>query len=566
MHSVPFSRFHGSTWRDYTKKIFAICSMIFMLGFGALYVYSGRFIAQNVYFEGQLVEGMTREEVFPIVSDRVKALAAQEIEITDLQGVQYRFSPADLGLEFDAEKTVDALFKAGRSLWLKAQALSDPLSKRFIEPVLKANRIYVQTVIAKEFLKGEYPTLDARLMWSIDKGWAIQEARPGRRLVEGEVERIADSILDGIYNLDDKKVYRARYERVTPKVFGSDLGEMLARAVDLSQEPLKVHFGKVTESLDVPLEADQWLDFDYVKKTVGPKEDQVTQYATDFAVRYDIEPSTVIVKRIDEFPSEYTQGTYKKAVIEGEFVSGRTIDQNKLVADLSQVLMQVGDRKVDVTFKQVPVTVKSEVPGMEFPQLVSLGQSSYQYGNESNRVHNIKRALELEDLTVVDAGEVFSYNKVLGWVTYEKGFVNGQVIFGDGLANVAGGGVCQTSTTMFRAIVNAGLPVTERINHSWDVHYYQDWHGVDATVYPPGKIDLGFLNDMPGPILVHSYTDDTNEMAYFELYGTSDGRTVRTETVQNYKVGAGRKIVTNWEVTYPDGVVDQRQIVSRYKR
>src|SRR5690606_10285855 len=103
---------------------------------------------------------------------------------------------------------------------------------------------------------------------------------------------------------------------------------------------------------------------------------------------------------------------------------------------------------------------------------------------------------------------------------------NGQTVLGDG------GGVCQVSTTVFRAVLDAGLKVTRRLPHSYRVSYYElnSKPGVDATVYS-GNIDLRFINDTDHAILIHAEADSKNLYMKVELYGTSDGRT--TEIVDH---------------------------------
>ena len=96
-----------------------------------------------------------------------------------------------------------------------------------------------------------------------------------------------------------------------------------------------------------------------------------------------------------------------------------------------------------------------------------------------------------------------------------------------------GGGVCQVSTTVFRAALDAGLPIVERTAHSYRVSYYEQDSpvGIDATIYRP-SVDLKFLNDTPNYILVASEFDEANYSLIYKIYGTNDGREVEiTEPV-----------------------------------
>lgn len=566
MHVLPPENSHDS---HRIRRILFWGLLVLCLSLAGVYANSNRFVARNVYFQDQLMEGLTRQQAKVIVEAEVVKMEEHAFAI-QAASHEFRLTPPELGIGFDVAETVSDLFAAGWSIWLKAQVLStDPSDApaHVVPPVIAADPEKVQIVVEQTLSASERPVQNARIEWS-GSGWQIIPALFGRHVAEGEAERITESILNDVVDLHSEQAfYRVRTERDAPEVRDKDLLPMLEKAQILAKVPVTVQFQNLNEIVDVPAEADQWFTLDYSADEVRPNTNKIASYVANFAARFDTTPGRVTVQSLQEVPSEYAKGeTYKRAVIEGEFRKGKLVEQNQFIQDLTEALSRPDGRTVVAQVKTQPTEIVSNVPEYAFPDLISVGESSYSLGNKANRVHNIKTALKLEDLTVIPAGDVFSYNKVLGWVTYEKDFVDGQVIFGNTLANVAGGGVCQTSTTMFRAAVNAGLPILQRRNHSWDVHYYQDWHGVDATVYPPGKVDLVFKNDTPGPILVHSYTDDANEMAYFELYGTSDGRTIRTETVENVRIGAGRRIVVNWDVVRANGTSERRTIVSRYNR
>ena len=92
-----------------------------------------------------------------------------------------------------------------------------------------------------------------------------------------------------------------------------------------------------------------------------------------------------------------------------------------------------------------------------------------------------------------------------------------------------GGGVCQDSTTLFRAVLNAGLPVVKRTAHAYRVGYYEQGFppGLDATVFSP-SVDFQFKNDTPSHVLIQAYT--LGNSLYVDLYGTSDGRVSKIST------------------------------------
>lgn len=187
-----------------------------------------------------------------------------------------------------------------------------------------------------------------------------------------------------------------------------------------------------------------------------------------------------------------------------------------------------------------PNITTDKVNSFGIKTMIGRGYSEFK-GSIPNRVHNIALAANRINGVLIKPGETFSFNKTVGDISaatgYQSAYIikDGRTVLGDG------GGVCQVSTTLFRAILAAGLPVAERNAHSYRVQYYEQSGykpGLDATVYAP-SVDLKFTNDTPGYILIQAKTDLTNYSLTFELYGTSDGRAA---TISNQKL---------WDVTPP---------------
>jgi vancomycin resistance protein YoaR len=145
--------------------------------------------------------------------------------------------------------------------------------------------------------------------------------------------------------------------------------------------------------------------------------------------------------------------------------------------------------------------------------------------SSSNRVWNVQLMADYIDGTIIRPGEVFSFNRVVGERTVERGFREGQMILGSLLLPSIGGGVCQTATTLFNNAFELGLPVLRRYNHSFYISHYP--LGRDATVSWGGP-DLVFKNDLDRAILIKSsYTDST---LTFTFFGAPQGRRVVATT------------------------------------
>lgn len=169
-----------------------------------------------------------------------------------------------------------------------------------------------------------------------------------------------------------------------------------------------------------------------------------------------------------------------------------------------------------------PEVTTDNIDNLGITSLLARGESNFK-GSPKNRRHNIGVGTEKFNGALIKPGEEFSFNTILGEVGAQQGYLPELVIKNNKTVPEYGGGLCQVSTTIFRAALNAGLPITERKNHAYVVRYYGA-PGMDATIYPPHP-DLRFKNDTTANILIQSKIKGDN--ITFEFYGASDGREVK---------------------------------------
>lgn len=214
-----------------------------------------------------------------------------------------------------------------------------------------------------------------------------------------------------------------------------------------------------------------------------------------------------------------------KITFEGTAIDGLEIDYD-IFNNFLNLALKNSLNRVEIPLK----TTKGQVYAPEslqelgITELVATGYSNY-WGSPYNRRHNIAVAIEQFNGVLVESGAIFSFGDVLGVVDGSTGYAKELVIKENETIPEYGGGVCQVSSTLFRAILFGGFPIVERKAHSYAVSYYAyplGW-GLDATVYPPA-VDLKFKNDMAHPILIQSYVEGND--AYYKFYGTKDDRIV----------------------------------------
>ena len=217
----------------------------------------------------------------------------------------------------------------------------------------------------------------------------------------------------------------------------------------------------------------------------------------------------------------------------------------------------VNSLTIPVKIVSAEVNVDQKLREKGIKELISIGHTTY-YGSPSNRRHNIWVGTKKYNGLLVKQGEEFSFNENLGVVEAYTGYLPELVIKGDeGTVPEYGGGLCQVSSTTYRAALLAGLPITGRNPHSYAVSYYAQilGYGLDATIYP-GVSDIRFINDTPGDILIQAYTENGN--AYFKFYGTSDGRTIELEGpyISNHTKAPATLFIDTPEL--PPGVREKR--------
>ncbi len=222
-----------------------------------------------------------------------------------------------------------------------------------------------------------------------------------------------------------------------------------------------------------------------------------------------------------------------KVITVREGKDGQEIDKievkQAVINQLKNVLETGEQQSVNMSLpikKILAAVAEDKANSLGIKEEIGSGKSSFK-GSIENRSYNINLAASKLNGMLIKPGETFSFNKTVGDITslngYKQAYViqNGKTVLGDG------GGVCQVSTTLFRAALNTGLPIVERNPHAYRVGYYEQDSapGIDAAIYTP-SVDLRFKNDTMHHILIQTYVDVAAQEIYFTLYGTKDNRQV----------------------------------------
>ncbi|MEK9133192.1 MAG: VanW family protein [Patescibacteria group bacterium] len=468
------------------------------------------------------LSGMTRNEAREAIRQQLKDFSEKPFQIA-ARGVAKTITFKDLGIVIN-ESVVLSEVPFARDISNIEIALLTFVGRR-IMPDFVIERTEILRVIEEKF--PDIPRAQNAHFILEKKVLKIEEAREG---VTPNIEPIVLQLQSNIAFLEQSPLL-VEFLDAKPTVWAADLEnnkaqivKRISRAVILlnQKDKWEVNFAKNP----------QWVLFEAQPYAVSQGE---------FPLKIKWEPVTFsnflnekVSKYLEQAPENIRiwREADGKMKFEGNANEGRAIERERLLALINNSF----DRKdydkpeeieIPLVVVQPKVDVSEDLQALGIKELVAVGHTRFA-GSPANRMHNIGVGISKFDGLLIPPGETFSFNKNLGRVDETTGFRKELVIKPEGTIPEFGGGLCQVSTTLYRAAIYGGMPIVEREPHSYVVSYYSQigGHGLDATIYPPTR-DLKFTNDTSGSLLIHSYVQGVD--AYFKLFGTSDGRKVTLE-------------------------------------
>ena len=266
-----------------------------------------------------------------------------------------------------------------------------------------------------------------------------------------------------------------------------------------------------------------------------------------------------------------------KSGTEGRTINLDTLEQ-KLKESINGDINSTNKVTVDLEITKPRVTKEdlSKIKGV-------MGTFSTSYATSAaGRSNNIEIATGVINGTVVMPGETFSFNDIVGPRTIERGYQEAGTYVGSKVEPGIGGGICQVSTTLYRAAMKANLRSVERTNHSMVVGYAEP--GLDATV-SYGYLDYKFKNTYDFPIYIQGST--VGKVVTYNIYGNPsalNGKTYdmvneiletippETKVVPDSSLPEGKEVseglsmtgykVKSYQITYEKGVEVKREVIS----
>ncbi len=478
----------------------------------------------GVTVQGEPVAGRDQADLAADLTTRYAAFLAGPLTL-EYSGATWTPGLGELGLQFDPDALAAEAVAAGRR--------GDPINRLRelytlyrtgidVTPRLTVDQRMLQNYLLQIAPAVEQAPEDAALSLAASRVVGTPST-PGVQLL---VDATANDMLLAVRDLAPRTV-PIRTRRLDPIVGDAALVAAQDKALNLLQNPIELVRGE-----------ERWLweperlaELLRVEALDGQLELRVDQAQLERAVEglAQVADSGTAEPRL-----RFIDGA---VLIVEDGQAGWRLNQAEAITALNDLLMNVTPtRTLELPGEVVlPQITAESLPGLGIRELVGEGLSSF-VGSAEYRITNIKAGAARMDGVLIAPGEEFSFNRQLGEVTADNGFVEGYAIIGNRTQLEWGGGVCQDSTTVFRAAFWAGLPITERHAHTFYISWYDrfglgsngDGQGLDAAIYT-GVNDLKFVNDTGNWLLMQADVDEAAQVLAIRLYGTKPERDVRLE-------------------------------------
>ncbi len=469
-------------------------------------------IYPGVTVAGIPVGGKTPTQASAILSEALTPYPIPAILLRTNQDL-VPLQPDDVGASLDTRATVRAAYLIGRSgdlLEDLSTRLLVLISGRAVPPVVTYDERQVRFTLERLAQKLYRPAREVRLEIQGLQPTVIP-GQPGREMdIPATLAAIMDRLQQGKPGVVDAVIQEHQPAISDLSAAEEKVREFLSGPITLTSPD-----GSLSFALD-PAQLAQMMRLERREDSFDITLDEaaLTAEVERWAELIAIEPRDA---RIDFDPDTGTFTTLVPSQV------GRELDVPETVRRIQAAIAR-GDREAELPVRAVPPAVdERNVHEMGIKELVARGESRFA-GSSAARVHNIVTAAEKFRGVVIPPGGEFSFNRIVGDITAANGFEDSLIIWGDRTAVGIGGGVCQVSTTVFRAAFFGGFPILERWAHGYVVSWYGE-PGLDATIYTP-DVDFRFRNDTEHYLLIKPEVDPRRGILAFSFYGTKPDRQV----------------------------------------
>lgn len=423
----------------------------------------------------------------------------------------------DLKINIKINETLNRSFEIGhkKNIFLNIKDNVIGLTKHFqIAPIFEINDDVLDKFLIDNFTKLNQQSENAYLKYDSNiSDWAIYAENRGLTLNK---EKLIKDLSESISSFNPKLI-TLEIKKDIPKITITEAYEARNLALSIINLKPKIYYDTKFFELDKNTIA-QFIDFEI--KEINNQTKLIPVLNKDKIKDFLIQIAPSIANEPQNAKLQFNNKTKKTEFVPE--IEGIRLNIEKNIEEIFTTLSE-GKKEIHLSLiKIAPRVTNDYLKNLGIQELLAIGYSNF-YNSPQNRIYNIKFGAKKFDGLIVAPNEEFSFNKIIGEIGPDSGYLPELVIKNHKTTPDYGGGLCQVSTTLFRAAVLAGLKITERYPHAFPVKYY-DPQGFDATIYPPSP-DLKFINDTPAHILIQSRIE--GNFLYFEIYGTNDGREIK---------------------------------------
>ena len=486
--------------REHLRSKKVVVPIITIFAFALLY--TGSFVFLNIVYAdkvfpwvkvaGVSVGGKTKEETAKTLEQKTIDIIQKGVTVKEGENT-FTIKVADIGLYFDNEKTGTRAAELNKMNYNLLDLYKQNLPLSYV-----VNDDLLEEKIAENLAKINTPATDSKIVINKDT-LTFTDEKDGEGVDGDKLKTSIKSALDqGSVELT------ATREILKPKITKEVLEGNRKTVEDFLSENLVLTDGKKTFEVKKEVLAG-WIapKNENGKIVIVLGTEEISAYLKTLEPRIN---SNAVNAQLNISGGKATAFALSK--------DGRKLDIPESAKKIAEEA--TGSKNIELMVKVTKAEVNEGNMGdFGIKELVATGYSDFK-GSPVNRIHNVKTGASKFNGVLIKPDENFSFNKALGAVDASTGFLEELVILQNKTVPQFGGGLCQVSSTAFRAALNAGLPITARTAHAYPVQYYKPY-GVDATIYLPNP-DLKFTNDTSHYILIQTRIEGTK--LYFDFYGT----------------------------------------------
>lgn len=509
---------------------------------GVAYAYRDS-IYPKVSVQGLGIGSKTLKEAFDILDEKNKNLSTKNITLT-YEEQEYSTTLDELGIKLNTDETLIQAYRIKRKNNI-LDSLQNIFQETDVNWVYNSDNEILESALGAKVNPALKTIADAKLEYKDGQIIIIPE-QAGESL---DVSKIAASILPII--VQDEVKLEIPLIKESPAITTSSW-ESQRNELDSFLSKYEIFFND-TNIIIPPEEIVTWITIDQTTKKIDISQDTIKEYLESVQKTLTSQPVNAKLR--------FNPETQQIEILEPGKEGTKLMMEESSKRIRNDILAGVKRTELFVAVTS-PLIDESQFDALGVKTLLGKGESNFR-GSSKSRVKNINVAANKISSTLLKPGEEFSFVNTLGKVDARNGYLPELVIKGTKTIPEYGGGICQVSTTLFRAALNAGLPITERRAHSYVVNYYGK-PGLDATIYLP-KPDFRFKNDTNHHILIQHYIVGT--ILYYEIYGTSTGKTAKTiePVVLESSPDGSMKTVAYREIYEGDVMIKRDAFYSTYR-